>query len=94
MRNRTDDERSKMMARMLGLYGIAVEPTAQCVQSGRRFISPDAHLNGYVGSTRNGISHQSGSYCAGLVSRENMVRFSSRQEAITTGYYPCFNCKP
>ncbi|MHC4573739.1 MAG: hypothetical protein ACYS76_06360 [Planctomycetota bacterium] len=49
---------------------------------------------GYVGSKNSRVFHRTGCRWAQRISPENLVSYSTREEAITGGKRPCRQCKP
>ena len=75
------------------------EPKADVVTSEirqlPRTVSPDQHSQyPYVASKNSKVFHKAGCRSADRISPDNLVGFSSRDEAINSGRRPCKICKP
>ncbi len=60
-----------------------------------RTISPEQKVeHAYIASWNSKVFHKAGCRSAGRISPENLVGFSSRNEAVISGRRPCKLCKP
>jgi hypothetical protein len=76
-------------------------PPADANQPAEASIQPDksapqtaAAKFQYVGSKKSKVFHKSDCRWVGKITPENLVGYSSRENAIKTGKKPCKRCKP
>ena len=62
--------------------------------SGSSYPSNDYSGGGYIGSRNSDKFHYSWCGQAGRIKSSNLVHFSSRSDALSRGYSPCYYCNP
>jgi phosphatidylserine/phosphatidylglycerophosphate/cardiolipin synthase-like enzyme len=55
---------------------------------------PGLAMNGYVTSKNSQVFHRANCGSAAKIAPRNLVRYSSREEAVSAGKKPCAECKP
>lgn len=60
----------------------------------QRLLSSDDVESTFIGNKKSHVFHRSTCSSANTMSDKNKVLFTSRDEAIDAGYFPCGKCNP
>ncbi len=71
------------------------DATTSAIKQLHRTVSPNQKVeHAYIASKNSKVFHKAGCRSAGRIDPENLVGFSSRDEAVISGRRPCKLCKP
>jgi len=98
-----DEVMSRLRDADVKLYRTDLQGDVICVSDGKNLTFttdksvPDSVLNPveygpYIGNKNSKVFHRD--TCSGLPAEKNQVTFSSREEAVSSGYTACGSCRP